>query len=79
MGVTILKQVETIFGKKSKVEKLIKLFRFFNLCKEANGEVSLTEKGAFWIHLMQNYFVLNYINKIWTVAIKDPWPNKIEF
>jgi len=33
---------------------------------------TLTERGCFWIHLVQNYFVLNYINKVWYNAMKDP-------
>jgi oxygen-independent coproporphyrinogen III oxidase len=74
-----LTQVREVFGKKSKAEKLIRLFRVLNLCKQVNEEILLTEKGAFWIHLMQNYFVLNYINKVWTNAMSNPWPDKIEF
>lgn len=74
-----LDHVRKVFGNNSKANKLIKLFRFLALCEEIDGNVSLTEKGAFWIHLIQNYFILNYINKVWTVAMKVPWPKKIEF
>ena len=42
------------------------------------GELyELTERGAFWIHLLQNYYVLNYINKVWTAAMQSPWPARI--
>ncbi|MFH0792007.1 MAG: hypothetical protein V1905_02225, partial [bacterium] len=41
------------------------------LCKETKDEIILTERGSFYIHLLQNYFILNYINKVWTIAKRD--------
>ena len=38
----------------------------------------LTERGSFWIHLLQNYYVLNYIDKVWTRSMREAWPGKIE-
>lgn len=38
------------------------------------GGLDLTERGAFWLHLAQNYFALSYVNTIWTVARREPWP-----
>jgi len=37
----------------------------------------LNERGAFWIHLLQNYFALNYVNRVWTAGLADPWPERI--
>lgn len=39
----------------------------------------LTKRGAFWIHLLQNHFALNYVNRIWSVAMVEPFPERIEF
>ncbi len=36
--------------------------------KPAN--LDLTEPGAFWLHLAQNYFALNYVNTLWTVRAR---------
>jgi oxygen-independent coproporphyrinogen III oxidase len=38
------------------------------------GYLELTEAGAFWLHLAQNYFALNYVNTLWTQARREPWP-----
>lgn len=40
--------------------------------------LDLTEAGAFWLHLAQNHFALNYVNKLWTKARLEPWPQAIE-
>jgi oxygen-independent coproporphyrinogen III oxidase len=39
--------------------------------------LELTETGAFWLHLAQNYFALNYVNKLWTRSRQKPWPKAI--
>jgi coproporphyrinogen III oxidase-like Fe-S oxidoreductase len=39
-----------------------------------DGHLELTESGAFWLHLAQNYFALNYVNTLWTQARREPWP-----
>jgi coproporphyrinogen III oxidase-like Fe-S oxidoreductase len=41
------------------------------------GHLELTESGAFWLHLAQNYFALNYVNTLWTQARRKPWPQAV--
>jgi len=41
------------------------------------GHLELTEAGAFWLHLVQNYFALNYVNTLWTQARREPWPQSV--
>ncbi len=41
------------------------------------GRLELTERGAFWLHLAQNYFALNYVNTLWTQARREPWPRAV--
>ncbi len=43
-----------------------------------NGRcLELTEPGAFWLHLVQNHFALNYVNTLWTQARREPWPQAV--
>jgi coproporphyrinogen III oxidase-like Fe-S oxidoreductase len=41
------------------------------------GYLELTEPGAFWLHLVQNHFALNYVNTLWTRARREPWPQAV--
>ncbi|MBI5292783.1 MAG: radical SAM protein, partial [Chloroflexi bacterium] len=41
------------------------------------GRLELTEPGAFWLHLAQNHFALNYVNTLWTQARWEPWPRAV--
>jgi len=71
-------QLFELFGKNDKnIQLLLWLINILKLGEEDAENVFLSKRGAFWLHLIQNYFVLNYINKIWSVAMKKPWPNEI--
>jgi hypothetical protein len=47
------------------------------LAVRTGGRLVLTEPGAFWLHLAQNHFALNYVNTLWTNARREPWPQAI--
>jgi len=67
-----------LFGAENK--KLNYLLWFLNVMKmveESENQITLNKRGAFWLHLAQNYFSLNYINKIWSIARENPYPNRI--
>lgn len=43
-----------------------------------NGKyLELTQSGAFWLHLAQNYFALNYVNTLWTQSRLEAWPQSV--
>jgi oxygen-independent coproporphyrinogen-3 oxidase len=48
------------------------------LAVRTGGCLELTEPGAFWLHLAQNHFALNYVNTLWTQARREPWPQAVE-
>jgi len=52
--------------------------RMLGLVTDDGERFVLTERGAFWIHLLQNHYVLNDIDKVWSTAMKEPWPGRIE-
>lgn len=54
----------------------IRLFRFVK--RENKDSIVLNIRGVFYIHLLQNLFALDYINKIWHNCQKYKNPNKIQ-
>lgn len=69
-------QPDTVEGRK--IARFMHVARLLGLCKSHGDYIHLTEPGAFWLHLVQNYFILNYIDKVWSVAMNTPWPGRIE-
>lgn len=62
-----------------KMKILFSISSFLGLCKITNDRVILPENIAFGVHTAQNYFMLNYINKVWTIMKKEPFPVRIKF
>ena len=60
-----------------KVKRLFSVMKNLNLMRENGSNYELTMSGSFWMHLLQNHFSLRYINKVWSVAMTDPYPQEI--
>jgi len=66
------------FGDDTRAISMLWLAMRLRLLVDANGNYALTERGSFWIHLLQNYYILNYIDKVWTRSMRDAWPARIK-
>lgn len=60
-----------------KAWKWLRFIERAGLAVRKGGFLELTEAGAFWLHLAQNYFALNYVNTLWTQARQKPWPIRV--
>lgn len=74
------KELFMLFGGDNReLQVLLRLLSAFKMATDEGDEIALNERGSFWLHLLQNYFVLPYINRIWTVAQKNPYPSEVDF
>jgi len=60
-----------------KYGKQIKILNRMGYLKNGEDNVKLTDKGTYWIHAFEDFFSINYINKLWGTSKFNPWPNKI--
>lgn len=68
-----------LFGK-----KLEDMFRFelywikkFKYIEKYNGGYKLTDKGAYLFHLIEQAYTHQYIDKVWGIALDNPWPKRV--
>jgi oxygen-independent coproporphyrinogen-3 oxidase len=61
-----------------KARQWLRVVEKAGLAIKNDGHLELNESGAFWLHLAQNYFALNYVNTLWTRARQEPWPQAVE-
>ena len=66
------------FSQDTRLRWLLWLALRLHFLAEAANHYVLTERGAFWIHLMQNHYVLNYIDRVWSRSMREAWPWRIE-
>lgn len=61
----------------SKYGKLIKIWNKMGYLKNSEDQINLTDKGTYWIHAFEDFFAINYINKLWGNSRENAWPEKI--
>lgn len=67
------------FENNKNIKRLFSIFQTIGFMSNTSEDFVLTRKGSFWLHLAQNYFSLGYINKIWTKAMNNDYPEEIIF
>lgn len=60
-----------------KARRWLRALELAGLAVRKGPGLELTEPGAFWMHLAQNFFALDYVNTIWTEARREPWPREV--
>lgn len=56
---------------------LTKVLSVLGFLKECEDEIVLTDRGAYWLHVLQDLFSLNYVSRLWGISQQEPWPSKV--
>jgi coproporphyrinogen III oxidase-like Fe-S oxidoreductase len=56
---------------------LTKVFAAIGFLSEKEDEVVLSNRGAYWLHVLQDLFSIEYVSKLWGVSKRDPWPSRV--
>jgi len=57
--------------------KYCKSLSWAGLLKDHGDQVMLTDSGAYWLHVFQDLFSIDYISKLWGTSKQDPWPEGV--
>jgi oxygen-independent coproporphyrinogen-3 oxidase len=57
--------------------RYVKLMGQLGFVKDDGEQVRLTDRGAFWLHALEDVLSINYIGTLWGAAKRDPWPEKV--
>jgi oxygen-independent coproporphyrinogen-3 oxidase len=55
----------------------MKILNRIGFLKKGNDQITLTDKGSYWIHAFEDFFSIDYINKLWGTSKFNPWPEKV--
>ena len=73
-----LGDLDTVLGKvAARARRWLWIGERAGLAIRVGRHLELTERGAFWLHLLQNHFALSYVNTLWTEARRAPWPRAV--
>jgi coproporphyrinogen III oxidase-like Fe-S oxidoreductase len=54
--------------------KYFKLLALLRLIRRRDDEIILTDAGAYWLHVLQDVFSIDYVSMLWGTAQENPWP-----
>ncbi|OFY64000.1 MAG: hypothetical protein A2V64_12375 [Bacteroidetes bacterium RBG_13_43_22] len=55
----------------------MKILNHLGYLKNGEDQIHLTDKGSYWIHAFEDFFSINYINKLWGASKYVPWPERV--
>lgn len=65
-------EFDKIYGKYIKMLRLLNFLDF-----GSKDEVVLTDRGAYWLHVIEDFFSIDYISKLWGTSKYEPWPIEV--
>lgn len=69
------KMFNSDLGKDYKME--LGIAKLMGLLKEDEHGYRVTTKGSYYFHAVEQIYTLQYIDKTWSIARNNPWPDKI--
>jgi coproporphyrinogen III oxidase-like Fe-S oxidoreductase len=60
-----------------KYGKQMKILSRLGYLKNGDDQIGLSDRGAYWIHAFEDYFSIDYINKLWGTSKSEAWPENV--
>jgi coproporphyrinogen III oxidase-like Fe-S oxidoreductase len=57
--------------------KYSRLLSFLGLLIDREDEITLTDTGTYWLHVLQDLFSIDYVSKLWGSSQENPWPREV--
>jgi oxygen-independent coproporphyrinogen-3 oxidase len=55
----------------------MKVLACLGLLQDGRSQVVLSDPGAYWLHVIEDIFSIDYISKLWGTSRQEPWPEKV--
>lgn len=55
----------------------MKILNKLGFLKNGNDEITLTDRGTYWIHAFEDFFSIDYISKLWGTSTTNSWPERV--
>jgi coproporphyrinogen III oxidase-like Fe-S oxidoreductase len=55
----------------------MKLFAMLGMLKQNNERIVLSDRGSYWLHVLQDLFSIQYVSTLWGTSKDEPWPDAV--
>jgi len=45
--------------------------------EDDGDEIVLSDRGTYWLHVLEDLFSIEYVSKLWGTSRQDPWPERV--
>lgn len=56
---------------------LLRLLRLIGFLREDGDRITMSDRGAFWLHAAEDILSIDYISTLWGEARRDHWPEAV--
>jgi oxygen-independent coproporphyrinogen-3 oxidase len=57
--------------------RYIKPLSVAGFLRDDGDEIVLSDNGAYWLHVVQDLFSLEYVSRLWGTSQQEPWPERV--
>jgi oxygen-independent coproporphyrinogen-3 oxidase len=57
--------------------RYIKPLSVAGFLRDDGDEIVLSDNGAYWLHVVQDLFSLEYVSRLWGTSKQEPWPERV--
>jgi len=57
--------------------KYVRLLSLLGFLKDKEDQIILSDKGTYWLHVLEDLFSIDYISILWGDSKQNPWPDKV--
>jgi oxygen-independent coproporphyrinogen-3 oxidase len=57
--------------------RYVKLLSFLGFLDDEQGRIILSDRGTYWLHVLEDLFSIDYISKLWGESKQNPWPAEV--
>ncbi|MEN8240975.1 MAG: coproporphyrinogen-III oxidase family protein [Chloroflexota bacterium] len=58
--------------------KYLKPLALLGFLQDDGERIVLSDKGTYWLHVLEDLFSIEYISKLWGTSKQEPWPEKLD-
>lgn len=55
----------------------MKMFALLGMLKQNRERIVLSDRGSYWLHVLQDLFSIQYVSKLWGTSKDEPWPDSL--
>lgn len=67
----------TLLGGNGEPGNYFKAWQLLGFSRDDGQRITLTDRGAYWLHALEDIFSIEYVSRLWGTSKQERWPQKV--